>query len=424
MDLVKIASAALETGKFEDLGKALQLQRKRPDSFRILLSDKLSSVLSEQLGSDRVIDWIMRQQTWDVRSYGPQTKLEPAEKFLHLLWHDLTRRLRIKLAIASQHVSIASQGAVFCFFGRAELSIIVGYRRVLSDGFDLRPVTAVEQPHGVFELYPLLAEASPEQRNSIKAAALSTDKLIFQRGILVHVDRQREDVFGPTVDTVILADQLAQWLSSRHGASISALEVGAGNGLLCSLIANDDNVERLCAIDINPAAIGCTLKNLELNEITLNAVRPEISVRAERFRASQLTAPMDLIVCNPPYVPDPPSTSHESPSGYDLAVSGQELCKDLLASLESLLKPGGRLLLMTSSLSSGEVDRLVPQGFESHPVLEGKGYRVPLDLEVLWHRKDWRDKLLEQGCIEADPDENLFHYLQPVWITRREDAHP
>ena len=45
MDLVEIASAALETGKFEDLGKALQLQRKRPDSFRILLSDKLSSVL-------------------------------------------------------------------------------------------------------------------------------------------------------------------------------------------------------------------------------------------------------------------------------------------------------------------------------------------------------------------------------------------
>lgn len=79
MDLVEIASAALETGKFEDLGKALQLQRKRPDSFRILLSDKLSSVLAEQLGSNRVIDWIMRQQTWDVRSYGPQTKLEPAK---------------------------------------------------------------------------------------------------------------------------------------------------------------------------------------------------------------------------------------------------------------------------------------------------------------------------------------------------------
>lgn len=84
MDLVEIASAALETGKFEDLGKALQLQRKRPDSFRILLSDKLSSVLAEQLGSNRVIDWIMRQQTWDVRSYSPQTKLEPAEKVLHL----------------------------------------------------------------------------------------------------------------------------------------------------------------------------------------------------------------------------------------------------------------------------------------------------------------------------------------------------
>ena len=79
MDLVEIASAALETGKFEDLGKALQLQRKRPDSFRILLSDKLSSVLAEQLGSNRVIDWIMRQQTWDVRSYGPHTKLEPAK---------------------------------------------------------------------------------------------------------------------------------------------------------------------------------------------------------------------------------------------------------------------------------------------------------------------------------------------------------
>ena len=418
-ELISIASAALETGKFEEFEVALQHQE-LPDSFSLLLSPQITGLLAKELESDSVTEWITRPQTWDISTYNPQIEFSSGETILPLLWQDLDARLKRKLQAASQHISVASHGAIVCFFGTAALSIIVRYQRS-SGAFALQPITAIERPQGVFELEDIFSSASPEQRNAIKAAALSIDKILFQRGVLVHVDRQREDVFGPSIDTVLLAELLAEWIDTRQDdKGISALEIGCGNGLLCTLLASAEKVSRVYAVDMNPAAAICTLKNLRINSIALDALCPETSVRAERFRPLEMAKSVDLIVCNPPYVPEPPPEGGAVADGYDLAVTGLDLCRNLLCSLDLLLRPGGRLLLMTSSLSSEEVRGFIPTGFEFDSALEGNGRRVPLDLDVLWRREDWRDQLIRDDRVEADEAGVIWHYLKPLWVFRKE----
>lgn len=410
----------MKQNDFRDFEAALARQN-LPDTFRVLLYDSVSQLLGQQLGGG-VVNWIMRESTWDTRSYNPRkvAAFTTGEKLMHLLWHDLETRLTLKLSSLFQKITSPSQGAVLCFFGGAALNVIVRYRRAAGGAVSLQPITAVENPHGVFELPGLFAAASPEQRSSLKAAALSVDKLLFQRGVLIHVDRQREDVFGPTIDTVLLAEILGERLEALpQDVHMLALEIGPGNGLLCSILGISRKVDALYAIDLNPSAATCTLKNLGVNDIEIGAMTPALCVRAERFRPSEIAQPVDLIVCNPPYIPEPTGKDPVGHNGHHLAVSGLELCKDLLSSLDSILTPRGELLLMTSSLSSAAVQSLIPDGFMIRPAYADQGYRVPLDVDAVWQSPTWRDQLLQTGLIEADMESNLWHYLRPVWVFRQ-----
>lgn len=414
--LVAGAESSLRGGGIEEFDRALASQL-LPDGLSVLLIPDLRSDIAGALPG-QISEWITRPRTWDVSVYDAHTVLSPAETILHRLWEDLAGRLNRKMEAAFRSVALGSTGAIVCFFSGAALSVVVGYQRSAGGALSLEPVAALEGPRGVFDLSHLFSGASPEQRNALKAAAQSADKLVFQRGVLVHVHRQRDDVFGPTIDTVLLAEILARWLEDQdqeQDRDIVALEVGPGNGLLSCLLATAPHVTRLYAIELNPAAVVCTLRNLQINSITLDAVHPRVAVRAERFDEGEISGVIDVIVCNPPYIPDPPLDG----TGYGLAVGGFSLCTELLEGLDSLLSPNGRLLLMSSSVSHAEVLACVPQGFRVVPCLDGKGLRVPLDVDTVWKNKDWRKHLVAEERIEADPEGNLWHYLQPLWISRQ-----
>jgi len=417
MDLVSSACAAIEHGDFKQFDLALHKQR-LPDAFRILQSARLATLIRSQCSGTGIADWIMTPITWNVDAYDPRRTFTRGETLMHLLWQDLNHRLTLKLDAAFQRVTFPPQGAILCFFHGTGLNVIVAYRRTTGGAVSLRPIAAQEEPRGVFELSHFLS-GTQEQRNSIKAAALSVDKLLFQRGALVHVDRQREDVFGPSIDTVLLAEILAQWIEDLpENELIDALEVGPGNGLLSVLLASAENTRRLYAVDVNPVAVTCTLKNLQINGAKIDAVAPEIHVRAERFKSSEFSRAVNLIVCNPPYIPDAPPDAGAGADAYQMAVGGLGLCADLLGALESLLLPDGRLLLMTSSISLDEVRRLIPRGFRVVPAMAGDGIRVPLDVNSVLERKDWQEVLVKRTCIERDSQGELWHRILPVWIER------
>jgi methylase of polypeptide subunit release factors len=421
-DLVRAALDALSANEFKEFQIALTSQA--TPSLGLLLVAEVSEALEPNL-SGSVVDWIMRESTWHTPSYRLHVTPVTGETFLQFLWQDLVRRLTLKLTEAFQRIALPARGAILCFFAGAELSVVVRYQRYPNRGIKFEPIAVEEHPDGLFELVRLFAAATPIQRNRLKAAALSPAKLVFQQGVLVHVDRLSEDVFGPTIDTVILAELLAQWVDARApNLPVAVLEVGPGSGLLTSVLALAVGVERIYAIDINPAAVSCTLKNLEINGATLEAARPQICIRAERFKAGEFAEKVDLIVCNPPYIPDAPSLGVEGASGYLLAVGDDDfkLYRDLLGALEGLLLPGGRLLLMMSSVSAADVEKLIPDQFQVAPAYRGEGWRVPLDVDVVWERRDWQEQLLREVRIEEDREGILWHYLRPIWVRRKGDS--
>jgi hypothetical protein len=263
---------------------------------------------------------------------------------------------------------------------------VLEYRRSPSGALDLIPLVGQSDPTGILELISLLDRAAPAVRNALKKAAVPVDKLVYQRGSIVHVNRQLEDVFGPTIDTIILGEL--------------------------------DSVKELTTLDLNSAAAICTLKNLHINDISLDAKHQIVRVRAERFSVNQFTRPFDMIVCNPPYIPIAPASGTASLREYNRAVGGLELCIEVLNSLSNILRPDGVMLLMTSSLSHKEVIASVPDGFEVTEAIPSSGRRVPLDVDAVWRVPMWRAQLAAEARLEEDEMGGIWHNLRPIWIKR------
>ncbi len=118
------------------------------------------------------------------------------------------------------------------------------------------------------------------------------------------------------------------------------LEVGCGSGLISLELAGQ--VERLVALDINPHAVRATkAKGIEV-------------VRADLFGG--IGGRFDLIIFNPPYLPTQNSERSDQWINYALdgGESGRETIGRFLAHLADHLRPGGRALLLISSLTGPE----------------------------------------------------------------------
>jgi release factor glutamine methyltransferase len=142
-----------------------------------------------------------------------------------------------------------------------------------------------------------------------------------------------EEVYMPEADTFLL-------LRAAHAEATSndlTLEIGSGSGLVSQELAF--KVKRLIATDINPHAVRATKeKGVEV-------------VRADLF--SGIKGKFDLILFNPPYLPT--LAKERTPQWINYAldggVSGRETIDRFLKALSDHLRPGGRALLLISSLT-------------------------------------------------------------------------
>lgn len=80
------------------------------------------------------------------------------------------------------------------------------------------------------------------------------------------------------------------------------LEIGSGSGVVSTFIQTllqDPTLFSFC-IDLNPKALECTQRTLELNEI--NPCKVDL-VRSNLVDALILRQSVDVLLFNPPYVP-------------------------------------------------------------------------------------------------------------------------
>jgi methylase of polypeptide subunit release factors len=243
---------------------------------------------------------------------------------------------------------------------------------------------------------------------------------VAHRGTLVHVDRRLDThVFGPSIDTLVLAEVLAQEVfESNDWTFETAIEVGCGNGLLTAALANNaKGLRELFALDMSFNAVACTARNVSSTRRFFSKGHAEIYYVAGKFKPNMFSRHFDLIVCNPPYIPIPDNLelSGELASDYSHAVGGTALAKELLQQSPRLLSDNGRLLIMASDLSLSDFLAYIPDHVSVRRPLGDAGFEVLFDVEAVFNKSDWLSYLInERGLLCKNG--SYYHRLHPLWI--------
>lgn len=155
-------------------------------------------------------------------------------------------------------------------------------------------------------------------------------------------------MYVPSDDTFLLADCIRQYRGRW------ALEIGVGSGVLLNLL--EKNFENVAGSDIDLLALEHCRGRSGAMLVCCDA-------------ASAFAGSFDLIVSNPPYLPDDKvrdTTVHGGPAGIETTIHFVRSALPLLAS-------GGRILLVVSSLAdSSELDRLIKDEKMSKKVMKEK----------------------------------------------------
>ncbi|MGQ0606713.1 MAG: HemK2/MTQ2 family protein methyltransferase [Candidatus Nitrosotenuis sp.] len=132
--------------------------------------------------------------------------------------------------------------------------------------------------------------------------------------------------YAPAEDTFFLADHI------QHEKGQAALEIGTGSGYLTKILEN--NFDMVIATDIDFQ--------------TLTTQDGKIQNGVCCAGADALGAKFDLIVCNLPYLPSEKIIDRTTDGGPE----GLEIPLQIIKSANTCLKPGGKMLYLTSSLAN------------------------------------------------------------------------
>ncbi len=169
-------------------------------------------------------------------------------------------------------------------------------------------------------------------------------------------------VYEPAEDSFLLADAALE--EAEPGMRI--LEIGAGSGFVSAVLRKNIKGVRVFATEINPHAVLCAKEN-----------RVEV-IRTDLFKGikpGNRGAFFDLILFNPPYLP---TSEEEKVPGwlnyaFDGGASGRETLDRFLDEVGDYLRPGGKILILISSITGLEAvrEKMVRIGFEVD-VVRGK----------------------------------------------------
>jgi release factor glutamine methyltransferase len=149
------------------------------------------------------------------------------------------------------------------------------------------------------------------------------------------------DVYGPAEDSRLLLEAALE----RVGPGDLVLEVGVGSGFVAGRVT-DGTGARVIGSDLNPVACRAA------REGGVDSVRADL---VAPFREKSF----DAVLFNPPYLPTPPELERED--WMERALSGgpdgRRVVDPFLDSVGRVLAPGGRVLLLVSSLTGIEAVR-------------------------------------------------------------------
>jgi release factor glutamine methyltransferase len=197
-------------------------------------------------------------------------------------------------------------------------------------------------------------------------------------------------VFRPISDTWLLAGSLR-----RLAPDASVLDVCTGSGAL-AVTAALAGARDVTAVDVSRRAVLTARVNAALNGVTIRALRSDLfsALHDQRY---------DVIVSNPPYVPDP--TGDRLPTrgarrAWEAGRDGRIVLDRLIAEAPRHLRPGGTLLVVHSEICGidATLGALLAAGLDPEIAARHRGPLGPL-------MRDRIDHLRRRGALAPGQSE-------------------
>ncbi len=176
-------------------------------------------------------------------------------------------------------------------------------------------------------------------------------------------------VFRPLSDTRLLAAH-----ARRHAPGAHVLDLCTGSGYVATAAARA-GARSVTVLDVSRRAVLTARVNARLNGTKVRGVRGDLfaPVVGERF---------DLVLANPPYVPaiDGDVPRRGARRAWDAGLEGRDLLDRICARVPEALLPGGRVLLVQSSVCGERetLERLEAVGLRASVVDRRAGPLGPL----------------------------------------------
>jgi release factor glutamine methyltransferase len=159
--------------------------------------------------------------------------------------------------------------------------------------------------------------------------------------------RVTRDTLIPRPETELLVEAVLAWADARAGA-LRVLDVGTGTGAIALALATHLPQAQITAVDISAAALDVARGNAASLRLT-QRVRFLLSDLLREVHAVQS---FDIIVSNPPYIPNADATTleaevvdHEPHSALFAGMDGLDIYRRLIPQAHAALVPGGLLAM-------------------------------------------------------------------------------
>jgi len=151
-------------------------------------------------------------------------------------------------------------------------------------------------------------------------------------------------VFRPPTDTWMLARVLRDEIDGRE---TSVLDLCTGTGALALSIAQARPDAVVHAVEIDPQALSWTRRNADARVAAGDTpIRLHSGDATDPSLLSDLDGQVDLVVCNPPYVPEgtpvqPEVGEHDPHRAVFSGEDGLDVIRHVVSAAARWLKPGG-----------------------------------------------------------------------------------
>lgn len=189
-----------------------------------------------------------------------------------------------------------------------------------------------------------------------------------------------EGVLIPRPETELLVDRAIGFLTSMENSNeaTSVIDLGAGSGAISIAITSEAALKGLSvsviAVEKSEAAAVWLNKNIAKYDLPIRVVVEDVATALPGVKA-------DLVVANPPYIPDDEKLPQEV-EGYEPEIAlrggkvdGMQMPKLFIDSAARLLKPGGIFIMEHHEKQSDLIKQALKEEFtlpQTHADLTGR----------------------------------------------------